>query len=212
MDDAMHPLTSPLEALPIRNEPSCKPADLSDAQNGVLEHRAAVNEGLLVGYTSSPPPLIEDSSGRLDEEETSSQVEMQSLRSESDLLCNEVKAERRADDLRLSAYEYAALEKRFRTLSDQHNELHKLASAYDDIIWGSFYNHENLASIEQLRVEAGQEGSRVYVERNPRKPDSTDHHTLGKRLRPTAFGLKYWRLGAFWPLLIACMPCNRLPT
>ncbi|KAH7080699.1 hypothetical protein FB567DRAFT_111161 [Paraphoma chrysanthemicola] len=93
---------------------------------------------LLVEYSSSPPPLIEDHSG---------------LPEESDVQLH--------NQLKLSTYEYAALEERYRTLSGKYRELRKLASGYYDVIRGSPSYEEEDVSLDQLRIEAGHEGFRA---------------------------------------------------
>ncbi|KAH7081856.1 hypothetical protein BKA63DRAFT_221274 [Paraphoma chrysanthemicola] len=93
---------------------------------------------LLVQPSSSPPPLIEDHSRLLEE----SEVQLH-------------------NQLKLSTYEYAALEERYRTLSGQYRELRKLASGYYDIIRGSSSYEEEDVSLDQLRIEAGHEGFRA---------------------------------------------------
>ncbi|KAF2819552.1 hypothetical protein CC86DRAFT_412859 [Ophiobolus disseminans] len=148
MDDEMPPLTSTMEALPIRVERPKKLTSFTAAQPFVLED-GEVDEGrLLAGYSSSPPPLSEDRSGLMDEgEHTLPQAEARSL----------------YNDLELSLYEYAALEERYQTLSGQHRELRKLTSAYDEIIRGTFRYDEDAASIEELRADADCEGLHAYV-------------------------------------------------
>lgn len=66
-----------------------------------------------------------------------------------------------ADQLELSAYEYAALEERYRTLQVQHSESRKLGQTLNDVIYGSSSYEDQTVSIEQLRAEAGHEGLRA---------------------------------------------------
>lgn len=65
------------------------------------------------------------------------------------------------DQLKLSTYEYVALEERYRTLLSQHYKLRKLTSAYNEVIQGSLAGEDPDMSIEQIRAEAGHEGLRA---------------------------------------------------
>ncbi|CAO2654452.1 Nn.00g111850.m01.CDS01 [Neocucurbitaria sp. VM-36] len=100
----------------------------------------------LVACPSSPPPLMKDYSDIPEEHENCK------LESEQSSLRNE---------LELATYEYAALEERYRILQGQHRELRRLASDYNDVIRGSSTYEDQIASMEQLRAEAGQEGLRA---------------------------------------------------
>ncbi|KAI8938960.1 hypothetical protein NX059_004810 [Plenodomus lindquistii] len=107
---------------------------------------------VLVQYSSSPPPLVEDCfsfSGNSFALYTGSEPD---LRSEKTAL---------HDERKLAAYEYAELAERNGRLQSQHGELLKLASTYNDIIYGTSSLQEPAFSIDQLRVEAGNEGLRA---------------------------------------------------
>jgi hypothetical protein len=66
------------------------------------------------------------------------------------------------DELQLASYEYAALEERHRKLADQHSDLLKLCSTYNEVIHGHSSHDEQspTCNIEELRAEAGHEGLR----------------------------------------------------
>jgi len=85
----MPPLISTMEALPIRIEQPAKTTDPSSARPDNLEEGEVDEQRLLVGHSSSPPPLIEDRSGLLDEGSDDAalpQAKMQSMRSKYCLL------------------------------------------------------------------------------------------------------------------------------
>ncbi|KAF2028741.1 hypothetical protein EK21DRAFT_90410 [Setomelanomma holmii] len=120
--------------------------DLIASQHDVPAAGVADEQQRLVAYSSSPPPLIEDRSGLLEEDKgTPTPAKVQSLQNQ----------------LELSTYEYAALEERYCTLSGQHRELQKLATAYHDVIRGPSSYDEDHINVDQLRIEAGREGLRA---------------------------------------------------
>ncbi|KAF1916358.1 hypothetical protein BDU57DRAFT_496914 [Ampelomyces quisqualis] len=115
-------------------------------EDGEIDEGPFNAQRALIAYSSSPPPLIEARSLQLHDREIGRQREhMPSV----------------SDQLKLSMYEYAALEDRYRTLSGQTSELRKLNMAYHDIILGSSPYHETAPSIEQLRAEAAHGGLRA---------------------------------------------------
>jgi hypothetical protein len=88
MGDAMPPVTPTLEALPIRTEP-CK-AEQPCTQVSMLEEGEVDEQRMLLGYSSSPPSLIEDRSGLLEGDSPApvKQADLRMLRGESSLLLN----------------------------------------------------------------------------------------------------------------------------
>jgi hypothetical protein len=66
-----------------------------------------------------------------------------------------------AGELRLSSFEYSALEDRHKRLERQHRELQDLASAYSAVIRGLSATDGQTVSIDQLQAEAGREGLRA---------------------------------------------------
>ncbi|UPX09652.1 uncharacterized protein EKO05_0000337 [Ascochyta rabiei] len=99
-----------------------------------------------VEHSSSPPPLIEDTSDILEDGEIHEQQEtVSSLRSE----------------LQLSTLEYSALNDRFKRLERQHSDMQDLASAYSEVIRGFSPTEIQNVSIDQLQAEAGHDGLRA---------------------------------------------------
>jgi len=78
-----------MEALPIRIEQPAKTTTPSSARPDNLEEGEVDEQRLLASYSSSPPPLIEDRSGLLDEGSDDAalpQAKMLSMRSKYCLL------------------------------------------------------------------------------------------------------------------------------
>ncbi|KAF2631726.1 hypothetical protein BU25DRAFT_445804 [Macroventuria anomochaeta] len=96
--------------------------------------------------SSSPPPLVEDTSSILEDGEIDEHQDA------ADSLRNE---------LQLSTFEYSALEDRFKRLERQHSELKDLASAYSEVIRGFSPVDGQTVSIDQLQAEAGRDGLRA---------------------------------------------------
>jgi hypothetical protein len=133
------------------------------AQSNKPDEGAANVHLLPVSCSLAPPSLIEDDSRTLDEggDNPEQQADMHSLCSEHHKSPLGTSTDAPLDYLKLSTYEYAALEERYRTLSRQHCELRKLTLAYDDVIHGSSPHEDPTASAEELRAEAGYEGLRA---------------------------------------------------
>ncbi|KAF1848260.1 uncharacterized protein K460DRAFT_414843 [Cucurbitaria berberidis CBS 394.84] len=152
MDHDMSPLLSAMDAPLIKAESVSKPTEpeLVAAQSVKLEEgeieepRIEISPSRsLAAYSFSPPPLIDDGTCTLtQDDDTESRDEPASLRAE----------------LELAKHEYAALEERYCTLSNQHRELRKLASAYSDVIRGFSSNEDETSSVEHFRTASGRYG------------------------------------------------------
>ncbi|KAJ4375331.1 hypothetical protein N0V83_002417 [Neocucurbitaria cava] len=126
-------------------DPTSKPTEAELFEMETPKVGVSLSESLNA-HSTTPPPLLEDCPSILsDYEDSGTKAEQVSLRSK----------------LELATYEYAALEERHRTLQDQHGDLGRLASDYYDVIRGLSASEDQVASIEQLRAEAGQEGLRA---------------------------------------------------
>jgi hypothetical protein len=165
MDDSMPPATPVMEALqlPVGIGSSSKAVRFATPIVKLEDERVINVREALVPYSSSPPPLIDDDSGLLDEgnNHLKQTTDLQSLHSKYSTQLHAIVGNTSLGELQLSTYEYAALEERYRTLSGQHNELRRVASTYNDVIYGTSAYEDPAASIEQLRAEAGREGLRA---------------------------------------------------
>jgi hypothetical protein len=159
MGNGIPPSTPIMEALqlPVRIGSSSK--NLRFASPTVKLEEGEIDESVinvrqaLVPYSSSPPPLIDDDSGFLDEGHI--------MLSKYYLRLRLSVVDSSSGQLQLSIEEYAALEERYRTLSGQHDELRKVASTYNDVINGLSAYEAPVPSIKELHAEAGQEGLRA---------------------------------------------------
>lgn len=113
-------------------------------------------------HLSSPPPLVEDTSGILEDGEMDEQqVAVGSHHSKRHSPSYATPHLTCQGELQLSAFEYSSLEDRFKRLEGQHRELQDLASAYSDVIRGFSPAEGQTVSIDQLQAEAGRHGLRA---------------------------------------------------
>ena len=115
-------------------------------------------------HTSSPPPLVEDTSGALEvgeiDEQQSAAGSSRGKPSQFVGVTSEL-THMITGELQPPIAEYSALEDRFKELERRHSELQDLTSAYSEVIRG-FSPTDGLAvSINQLQAEAGHDGLRM---------------------------------------------------
>jgi hypothetical protein len=153
MDNA--PVSIKMEAELLDAKPTCikVEADADEMEDGEIAPQSTVRS--MVAYSSSPEPVTNEPT-TISHEIEAWMASLQGMR-----LSSPVKQSLTyPDELQLASYEYAALEERHRKLADQHSDLLKLCSAYNEVIHGHSSHDEQYLSIDELRAEAGHEGLR----------------------------------------------------
>jgi hypothetical protein len=159
MDNA--PVAIKMEAELLDAKPPCikVETDADEMEDGEIAPQSTVRS--MVAYSSSPvadEPTTISHVSTVGAENEAGMASLQGMR-----LSSPVKQSLTyPDELQLASYKYAALEERHRKLADQHSDLLKLCSTYNEVIYGhcSHDDDKQFPSIGELRAEAGDEGLR----------------------------------------------------